>query len=722
MCNSVGRHMETKPKQLDSYPHFVQSLIEQSNDAISTFQGGRLKDYARKWQQITSDREVLGIVTGYKIEFSEQPYQARQPHETRFQPGEMSVVKAEIDKLLSKGVIEACDHEPGEYISSIFLREKKDGTHRVILNLKHLNKFVQYRHFKMETLDIAVKLIKPGAFAGSLDLKDGYYHVPIWQGHTKYLKFWFNGTLYKYVALPNGLKSGPQIFTKIMKVAFSVLRKQGHESAVYLDDSYLQGDNRHMCEINIRETALWLMESGFVIHPIKSVLEPTQVITHVGFVLDLVSMEISLPADKVRGIKQSCEHLAHQQHPAIREVAKVIGSIVASFPAVPYGKLHYRCLEMDKIRALTQNQGDFARPMSLSAGTINELKWWADNTDNQKRTLRIPTPSMTLLTDASDNGWGAVLHSQNAEHTAGGWFTEEETTACGHINAKELLAVWLGLQSFGKTSQDVHIKILVDNVTAVAYLRQMGGTHSYRCNRIARDIWLWAEARGIWLTASHIPGIQNVQADRESRTFHKDTEWKLSTEAFHHALNSFACSVDIDLMASRTNHQVPKFMSWRPEPKALAVDAFTTDWHDLAFWCFPPFSVIPRVLQKIREDRATGLVLMPHWPTQAWFPAAMHLLVDHPRLLPKSKTVLELPERPREKHPLQGKLELMICRLSGDPSRTRDYQKTLLTSSSVHGGLLPSSSTGPTYRGGRTIVIRGKLIPFIHLFLRSWNS
>ena len=192
MGNSVGRHMETKPKHLDSYPQFVQSLIKQSNDAISTFRGGRLKDYAKKWQQITSDREVLGIVTGYKPEITEQPYQAREPHETRFQPGEMPVVKAEIDKLLSKGVIEACDHEPGEYISSIFLREKKDGTHRVILNLKHLNNFVQYRHFKMETLDIAVKLMKPEAFAGSLDLKDGYYHVPIWQGHIKYLKFRFN--------------------------------------------------------------------------------------------------------------------------------------------------------------------------------------------------------------------------------------------------------------------------------------------------------------------------------------------------------------------------------------------------------------------------------------------------------------------------------------------------------------------------------------------------
>jgi len=36
--------------------------------------------------------------------------------------------------------------------------------------------------------------------------------------------------------------------------------------------------------------------------------------------------------------------------------------------------------------------------------------------------------------------------------------------------------------------------------------------------------------------------------------------------------------------------------------------------------CIPPFSVIQRVLQKISEEEATGLLLVPNWPTQTWWP------------------------------------------------------------------------------------------------------
>ena len=62
--------------------------------------------------------------------------------------------------------------EPGEFISSIFVRPKKDGTNRMILNLKDLNQHVQYFHFKMETLIDAIRLMTPNCFMGSVDLKE----------------------------------------------------------------------------------------------------------------------------------------------------------------------------------------------------------------------------------------------------------------------------------------------------------------------------------------------------------------------------------------------------------------------------------------------------------------------------------------------------------------------------------------------------------------------
>jgi hypothetical protein len=76
-------------------------------------------------------------------------------------------------KLLDKGVSVGSSHEPDEFISNIFL-QKKDGTYRMILNLKQLNEFIVYRHFKMDSLQAATELMKPGCFMASIDLKDAY--------------------------------------------------------------------------------------------------------------------------------------------------------------------------------------------------------------------------------------------------------------------------------------------------------------------------------------------------------------------------------------------------------------------------------------------------------------------------------------------------------------------------------------------------------------------
>ena len=97
--------------------------------------------------------------------------------------------------------------------------------------------------------------------------------------------------------------------------------------------------------------------------------------------------------------------------------------------------------------------------------------------------------------------------------TGGRWSPVESGQ---HINVLELKAVLMGLQSLCKAKQDCHIKILSDNTTTVSYLKNMGGTHSLACNEIARKVWLWCISRKIYLTAAHIPGKTNIQADQAS--------------------------------------------------------------------------------------------------------------------------------------------------------------------------------------------------------------
>ena len=146
-------------------------------------------------------------------------------------------MKEIIENLLKKGaIVPVTDNERG-YISTIFLREKKGNTYRLILNLKNFNRHVTYRHFKMDNLKTTLSMVRKDCYMSSIDLSNAYYSIPVAICDQKYLMFQFAGQLYKFVCLPNGLTSAPRLFTKILKPVFAALHKEGHDIMGYLDDS-----------------------------------------------------------------------------------------------------------------------------------------------------------------------------------------------------------------------------------------------------------------------------------------------------------------------------------------------------------------------------------------------------------------------------------------------------------------------------------------------------
>ena len=74
---------------------------------------------------------------------------------------EAQISSAKVTKLLAKGVIAKATHDVDEFISTIFTRPIRDATHRLILNFKKLNDHMVYHHFKMDSLQSAVHLMKP---------------------------------------------------------------------------------------------------------------------------------------------------------------------------------------------------------------------------------------------------------------------------------------------------------------------------------------------------------------------------------------------------------------------------------------------------------------------------------------------------------------------------------------------------------------------------------
>ena len=336
---------------------------------------GRLVEFIPMWREITSDPNILQYVQGVKISFIEVIVPRQQAYRPSVFNGQQhKIVQNEIQSLLLKGVLRESHSEPGEFVSTIFLRPKNDGSFRKILNLKQFNESVEYHHFKMDTLDTVTRMMKPGCFMASIDLKDAYYTVPIHSDHQKYLKFMFNGTLYQYTCLPNRLSSAPRIFTKLLKPVYSTLHNKGHLSSGYIDDSYLQGDTVEECQQNITDTACLFSQLGFYIHPTKSVFTSSHTLTFLGFILNSLEMTVSPTQEKIQKTTGACSDLLNMVNPPIFEVAKVIGILVSNFPGVELGPLHYRALEHDKTSALAANAGNYEASLHLSKTSVEELQ------------------------------------------------------------------------------------------------------------------------------------------------------------------------------------------------------------------------------------------------------------------------------------------------------------------------------------------------------------
>ena len=162
-----------------------------------------------------------------------------------------------------------------------------------------------------------------------------------------------------------------------MKPVFSHLRGKGHISSGYIDDSFLVGYSNSECQLNVDDTLQCFHELGFLTHDDKSVTTPTQIIQHLGFVLNSIEMTISISE---KNTINRIISVLKQNMPSIRAVAQMIGMMVVCCPGLEYGPLFYRQIDIGKkTAALKANQGDFDKHMTLSPKAHQDMLWWVEN-------------------------------------------------------------------------------------------------------------------------------------------------------------------------------------------------------------------------------------------------------------------------------------------------------------------------------------------------------
>ena len=271
-------------------------------------------------------------------------------------------------------------------------------------------------------------------------------------------------------------------------------------------------------------------------------------------------------------------------HP-IRELAGLLGKPIASIQAVFPAPLNYRHIQAVKKHSLALHGGYESR-VCWTAETLEELKCWRDHLSawNGKAILK-SSPRFTIETDASTMAWGACCGNFQ---TIGLWSRSER---------------FITLKLFGTSSRRVcpeviskkqvqyHVKLMMGNTTAISYINKMGGPTSLVLSGLAFDIWQWCLERFITVEAHHLPGQLNIVADFESRAGPDTSDLQLDPSIFQGTNNKWG-PFTTDLFASRLTAHLPRFVSWKPNPGAEAVDAFTLDWSQLRGYAFPPFALI----------------------------------------------------------------------------------------------------------------------------------
>ena len=463
----------------------------------------------------------------------------------------------------------------------------------------------------MDHIDSVMSLVTEGSWLASVDICQAYHGLMIRPQDRDLLQFILAGKRYRFRVLPNGLSSGPRLFTRIMKTVLAFLRVHyGIIISSYIDDTILIGSSPMEVSKAVTITVSLLQKLGFTINFSKSVLEPAQCLEYLGFTISTRTLSASIPEPKADSLVDFCKDVLFSPKVRIRSLATLIGKMVATSPGNDWAKAYTSYLQIDKTRALRRSSGQFDKMTHL-------FQFWINSIHGANKSYAKRPVSHVVYTDASLTGWG------NYDQTTGSKYGEQwelDFATNTHINVLELQAVFLALKHLGHRVSQAHIQLFVDNTTTLRCIQRGGSTQSVPCNNATRQILEYCRAQDIVLSSHYCQGYLNVHADAASRAYTDAGEWSLAPHAYRQITDTMGAPV-IDLFASVTNYKCDLFVTRFYSPLAFATDAFSLTWSENDLFLFPPFSLAGRVIQKVLQDRTSGILVLPKWPT----PPGTHL-------------------------------------------------------------------------------------------------
>ena len=298
-----------------------------------------------------------------------------------------------------------------------------------------------------------------------VDLKHAYFHLGVADKLKPFLRIQIGQEQWQFQAACFGLNCLPFLWSQVMKVPVKRWRSRGIQVWVYLDDILVVSQSKARLEKDMETVLKDLEESGLMLNHKKSQLVPSQVLPHLGFVINFKTGRLEIPQEKVRQVKKELGKLVTQSSMSCRKMAAILGTVRSFLTALPF------------LRAFTDQMVGFVNqaftagwnkalpiPMSLQE-QVREVKQLIEGW--QGRLFQGRCAVRNLHADSSDHAWGGV-DLTSGQCVQEFWRSDRKL----HINIKELSAAAHTVRSLAKPGEIVHLS--VDNSVSWSYLRRGG--------------------------------------------------------------------------------------------------------------------------------------------------------------------------------------------------------------------------------------------------------
>ena len=414
----------------------------------------------------------------------------------RQQPRRLPLCKREeaeraIKEMKELGVIEP---STSPWSSPIVLVGKKDGSTRFCVDYRKLNDVTHKDSYPLPRIDDTIEALAGAEWFSTLDLKSGYWQVPLDDAAKEKTAFSTGNGLWQFKVMPFGLCNAPATFERLMEQV--LLGLPASIALVYLDDIVVPGHTLPHQINNLRQVFECMRKAKLKLSPKKCTLFKREV-KYLGHTVS--GKGIAPDPGKIEAVAQ------WPRPTTASEIKSFLG--LCSY-----------------YRRFVPLFAEIAHPLHQLA-TVVPFKWTEEAEEAfQKLKLALtnppvlaypdPSSSFILDTDASAAGIGAVLsqeHPTDKQERVVAYFSRALTTAERHycVTRKELLAMVKSIEHFHTYLYGRNFRLRTDHAALqwLLHFRHPEG-------QVAR----WIQSLQQYdFTVQHRPGSKHGNADALSR-------------------------------------------------------------------------------------------------------------------------------------------------------------------------------------------------------------